>query len=106
MIKDKVVKERSDIRRRIYICEYKRKYISNSMKKTSIKKMLYPWHVNTSCLKVNNSDSAVFINKIMDEYNHNLNTEAIVFREDKKFSEEMMNDIQLLTKHCKIRATV
>ena len=75
------------------------------MKETSTKKMLCPWHVNASCPKVNNPDSAVFINKIVDEHNHDLNTEAIAFREDKKFSEEMMNDIQFLTEHCRMRAT-
>ena len=100
MIKDKVVKEGSDIRRRMYmyICKHGRKYTSNSMKKTSTKKMLCTWHVNASCPKVNNSDSAVFINKIVDEHNHDLNTEAIAFREDKKFSEEMMNDIYFSVK--------
>jgi hypothetical protein len=61
--------------------------------------MLYPWHVNASCPKVNNSDSAVFINKIVDEHNHVLNTEAIAFREDKRFSEEIMNDIQFLRRY-------
>ena len=42
VIKDKVVKEGNDIRRRMYICEHGRKYTSNSMKETSTKKMLYP----------------------------------------------------------------
>ena len=54
---------------------------------------------------MNNPDSAVFINKIVDEHNHDLNVEAVAFREDKKFSEEIMNDIQFLTQHCKMGAT-
>jgi len=105
MIKDKVVKKGSDIRWRMYICEHRKKYTSNSMRETSTKKMLCPWHVNASCPKVNNPDSAVFINKIVDEYNYVLNTEAIAFREDKRFSEEIMDDIQFLTEHCRIGAT-
>jgi hypothetical protein len=87
------------------ICKYKKKYASNSIKKISTKKMLYSWHVNVSCLKVNNLDSAVFINKIVDEYNHILNTETIVFRKDKRFSEKIMNDIQFLTEHYRMGTT-
>ena len=58
--------------------------------------MLCPWHVNASCSKVNNPDSAIFINKIVDEYNHMLNIKAVAFREDKRFSDEMMKNIQFL----------
>ena len=97
VIKDKVIKEGDDIRRRSYICEHGRSYTSKSMKDTSTKKMSCPWRVNASCPKVNNPDSAVFINKIVNEHNHNLNIEAIAFREEKRFSEKMMNDIQFLT---------
>ena len=75
------------------------------MRETSTKKMLCPWHVNASCPKVNNPDSAVFINKIVDEHNHVLNTKAIAFREDKRFSEEIMDDIQFLTEYCRMEAT-
>ena len=105
VIKDKVIKEGDDIRRRSYICEHGRSYTSKSMKDTSTKKMSCPWRVNASCPKVNNPDSAVFINKIVNEHNHNLNIEAIAFREEKRFSEEMMNDIQFLTQHCKMGVT-
>ena len=67
--------------------------------------MLYPWHVNASCPKVNNSDFAVFINKIVDEHNHIFNTKAIAFRKDKRFNEEIMDDIQFLTEYCRMKAT-
>ncbi len=68
--------------------------------------MLCPWHVNASCLKVNNSDSTIFINKIMNEYNHDLNIEAVAFRKDIRFSDKMMDDVQFLTQYCKIEAMV
>ncbi|CAB4436064.1 unnamed protein product [Rhizophagus irregularis] len=89
VIKDKVVKEGVEIRRRTYICEHERKYTCKSAKETSTKKMLCLWHVNASCPKVNNPDSAIFINKIVDEHNHDLSVEAVKFREDKKFNDEM-----------------
>lgn len=41
----------------------------------------------------------------MDEHNHELNIEAIAFREGKKFSNEMLEDIEFLTNYCKMGAT-
>ena len=105
VIKDKVVKEGDTIRRRLYICEHGKKYTSKSNKNTSTKKMSCQWHVNASCPKENNPDSAIFINTMVDEHNHGLNIEAVAFREDKRFSDEMMDDIQFLTQHCKLGAT-
>ncbi|CAB4411947.1 unnamed protein product [Rhizophagus irregularis] len=67
--------------------------------------MLCPWHVNAFCPKVNNPDSTIFINKIVDEHNHDLSVEAVKFREDKKFNDEMVRDIQFMTDHCKMGAT-
>ena len=93
VIKDKVVKEESDIRQRMYICKHRKKYAFNSMRETSTKKMLCPQHVNASYPKVNNLDSAVFINKIVNEYNYIFNIEAIAFRKDKSFNKEIMDDI-------------
>ncbi|PKC55205.1 hypothetical protein RhiirA1_542610 [Rhizophagus irregularis] len=61
--------------------------------------MLCPWHVNASYPKVNNPDSAIFINKIVDEHNHDLSVEAVKFREDKKFNDEIVRDIQFMTDH-------
>jgi len=54
---------------------------------------------------VNNSDSTIFINKIVDEHNHDLNIKAVAFREDIRFSDEMIDDVQFLTQHCRIGAT-
>jgi hypothetical protein len=67
--------------------------------------MSCPWCVNASCPKMNNPDSTIFVNKIVDEHNHDLNIETIAFRKDKRFSDEMMDDIQFLTQHCKMGAT-
>jgi len=105
VIKDKVEKVEGIIRRRIYICEHGKEYRSKSTKESKTKKMLCPWRVNASCPKVNNPDSAIFINKIVDEHNHVLNIEAVAFREDKRFSDEMMENIQFLTQQCNMRVT-
>lgn len=106
IIKDRVTKEGDYIRRRTYICEHGKKYTSNSSKDTSTKKISCPWRLNASCPKENNPNFSVFINKIVDEHNHELNIEVIAFREGKKFSNEMLEDIQFLTNHCKMGATV
>ncbi|CAB5383106.1 unnamed protein product [Rhizophagus irregularis] len=105
VIKDKVIKKGVEIRKRTYICEYGRKYTCKSAKETSTKKMLCSWHVNVSYPKVNNPDFAIFINKIVDEHNHDLSVEAVKFGEDKKFNDEMVRDIQFMTDHCKMGAT-
>src|SRR3954449_12446405 len=86
VIKDRVYREGDIIRRRVYICEHGKNHESNSMKATSTKRTSCPWHINASCPKSNNPNSTVFINKIVDEHNHDLNTEAIAFEESKKFS--------------------
>ena len=97
VIKDRVTREGDKIRWRVYICEHGKKYSSNSNKATSSKKILCPWHVNASCPNTNNPNSAIFIKTIVDEHNHDLSIEAAAFREDKRFSDEIMEDIQFLT---------
>ena len=106
MIKDKVVKEENNIKKRTYICKHERKYIFKSTKEISTKKMLYPWYINASCSKVNNLDSTIFINKIVNEHNHNLNIKVVAFRKNKRFSNKMMDDIQFLTQHYRIGVMV
>ncbi|CAG8840285.1 2596_t:CDS:2, partial [Gigaspora margarita] len=81
-------------------------YESNSSKKTGSKKILCPWHVNASCSKLKNPNSLVFINKIIDTHNHELSVDAITFEQEKKFSNEMINDIEFLTQHCRIGTTI
>lgn len=54
---------------------------------------------------MDNPDSAILVNKIVDEHNHDLNIEMVAFREDKRFNEEMMEDIQFLTHYCRMGAT-
>lgn len=106
VIKDRVVKEKEGlVRKRRYICEHGKKYVSNSNKDTSTKKMLCPWRSNATCPKSNNPESVVFISNIVDEHNHELNIDAVVFREDKKLNNKMMEDIQFLTNSCKMGAT-
>ncbi|CAB4442087.1 unnamed protein product [Rhizophagus irregularis] len=53
--------------------------------------MLYLWYINASYSKLNNPDSAIFINKIVDEHNHDLSIKAVKFREDKKFNDKMFS---------------
>ena len=102
-----LTKEGDKIRQRAYICEHGGKHIFNpdSNKATLSKKISCPWHVNASCPNKNNPCSSVFITKIVDEHNHDLNIEAAMFEEEKKFSNEMIKDIRFLTQHCKLGAT-
>ncbi|CAG8729724.1 18098_t:CDS:2, partial [Gigaspora rosea] len=106
VIKDRISRENDIIRRRTYVCEHGRRYESNSNKETGTKKILCSWHVNASCPKSRNPDSAIFINTIVDEHNHELNIDVITFEQEKKFSKEMVDDIEFLTKHCRIGATI
>ncbi|CAG8821293.1 40328_t:CDS:2, partial [Gigaspora margarita] len=39
-------------------------------------------------------------------HNHELSVDAITFEQEKKFSNEMINDIEFLTQHCRIGATI
>ena len=107
VIKDRVTREGDKIRRRVYICEHGKQHAfkSNTNKESSSKKISCPWRVNASCPNENNPDSAIFINKIVDEHNHDLNIGAVVFREERRFDNEMMEDIQFLTHHCRMGAT-
>ena len=105
IIKDRVTKEGDKIRRRSYICEHGKKYSTNSKKETSTKKLMCPWRVNASCPHENNPGSAIFITKIVDDHNHVLNIEAVAFRDEKRFCDEIMEDIQFLTEHCKMGVT-
>ena len=105
IIKDRVTKEGGSIRKRTYICEYGKKYTSKSNKDTSTKKLSCPWHLNASCPKGNNPDSLIHITTVVDEHNHELNIEGAAFKEEKRFSDEMMEDVQFLTNNCKMGAT-
>ncbi len=55
--------------------------------------MSYSWYVNTFYSKVNNSDFIIFINKIINEYNYNLNIKVVIFRKSKRFSNEIIDVI-------------
>ncbi|CAG8734206.1 10950_t:CDS:2, partial [Funneliformis caledonium] len=57
--------------------------------------------VNTSCPKNKNPDTSVFVNKIVDKHNHELNKDRIEFEKSKKFTGEMMDDIKFMTISCK-----
>ncbi|CAG8692325.1 37731_t:CDS:1 [Gigaspora margarita] len=105
VVKDHVDRKNNIIRRRTYVCQHGLHYGSNSNKETGTKKMRCPWHVNASCPKQKNLNSAVFINMVVNKHNHKLNIDAIMFKHEKKFSKEIMNDIEFLTQHCRIGAT-
>ncbi|CAG8628394.1 20028_t:CDS:2 [Cetraspora pellucida] len=105
VVKDYVDHENNVIRRRTYVCQHSRYYESNSNKETDTKKMRCPWHINASCPKNKNPSSAVFINKVINEHNHELNIDAILFEHEKRFNKEMIDDIKFLTQHCRMGAT-
>jgi MULE transposase domain len=105
VIKDRVTKEGGFIRKRTYICEHGKKYTSKSNKDISTKKLSCPWHLNASCPKGNNPDSLIYVTTAVDEHNHELNLGAVAFNEEKRFSDEMMEDVQFLTNNCKMGAT-
>jgi hypothetical protein len=46
----------------------------------------------------------IFIKKIVDEHNHDLNIGAVAFKEERRFNNEMIEDIQFLKHHCKMGA--
>jgi len=106
LIKDRVTHDAEGItRRRTFICDHGRTYKSNSTKDTTTKKLNCPFSINVSCLKNNNPDGLVIINKINDTHNHQLNRQMIEFEETKKFTPEMIEDIKFMTIHCKFGAT-
>ena len=41
----------------------------------------------------------------MDNHNHNLRIDSILFEQNKRFNKEMMEDVQFLTQHCKMGVT-
>jgi hypothetical protein len=105
VIKDRVTREGNNIRRRVYICEHGKQHVFKSNRESSSKKLSCPWRVNASCPNENNPDSAIFIKKIVDEHNHDLNIGAVAFKEERRFNNEMIEDIRFLTHHCKMGAT-
>ncbi|CAG8737110.1 9659_t:CDS:2 [Funneliformis caledonium] len=83
----------------------KRTYESNSNKDTGSKRTHCPFLINTSCPKNKNPDTSVFVNKIVDKHNHELNKDRIKFEESKKFTSEIIDDIKFMTISCKFGAT-
>ena len=65
IIKDRVVRKEGFIRRRTYICEHGKQWISKSQKDTSSKKISCSWRLNAFCLKENNTNFSIFINKVV-----------------------------------------
>ncbi|CAB5368994.1 unnamed protein product [Rhizophagus irregularis] len=55
--------------------------------------------------KNKNPEGLVSINKINEDHNHPLNRLIIEFKESKKFTMEMIEDIKFMTIHCKFDAT-
>ena len=105
LVKDRVFRENGVLRRRTFVCNHSRIYNSTSSKDTSTKKMQCPFLINTSCLKTNNPEAFITINKFVNEHNHTLNRNMIEFEEAKKFTYPMMEDIRFMTMDCKFGAT-
>ncbi|CAB5383505.1 unnamed protein product [Rhizophagus irregularis] len=93
------------IRHRTFICSHGRTYESNSSRNTATKKLNCPFSINVSCPKNKNPEGLVSINKINEDHNHPLNRSIIEFKESKKFTMEMIEDIKFMTIHCKFGAT-
>ncbi|CAG8468303.1 10502_t:CDS:2, partial [Racocetra fulgida] len=106
LIKDQVTCEDGIIRRRTYLCNHSRSYESTSEKDTSIQKMRCQFLINVSCPKTNNPDKTIIVNKIVNEHNHILNCDAIEFRDEKKFTDKMIENVKFMTVCCKFGATV
>ncbi|CAG8634869.1 10446_t:CDS:2, partial [Scutellospora calospora] len=94
------------LRRRTYLCDHSGFYESNIEKNTNTKKMQCPFHINVSCLKVNNIESSILINKIEDSHNHLLDQGRIMFEDRKQFTAEMLADVKFMTENCKFEATI
>ncbi|CAG8755347.1 3061_t:CDS:2 [Cetraspora pellucida] len=94
------------LHRRTYLYDYGEFYKSNTEKDTVTKKMQCSYLVNASCPKFNNIEHSIFINKIVDTYNHLLNKSRIMFKDKKQFTAEMLANVKFMTKNCKFGATV
>src|SRR5688572_5598383 len=62
--------------------------------------------INTSCLKANNPESLITVNKFLNKHNHTLNHNMIEFEDAKKFTYPMMKDIRFITMDCKFGTTI
>ncbi|CAG8632338.1 4870_t:CDS:1 [Cetraspora pellucida] len=69
------------------------------------KKLNCPFLVNVSYSRIKNSEELVFVNKVVKDHNHVINREMIKFKESKKFTKEMIDDIKFITVSCKFDAT-
>ncbi|CAG8780196.1 17330_t:CDS:1, partial [Racocetra fulgida] len=49
--------------------------------------------------------NSVIVNKIVNEHNHLLNPRRIEFEDNKKFNDEMLEDVRFMTLFCKFGAT-
>ncbi|CAG8739279.1 34464_t:CDS:2, partial [Gigaspora margarita] len=101
IIKDRVFKDDNIVRRRSYICEYRKRYESKSKQKTFTKKILCPWHLNVSCPS-NNGE--ITVNTIVNEHNYELSIESIQFQQDKIFNQDILDDIKFMTEYCNMGA--
>ncbi|CAG8599149.1 1233_t:CDS:1 [Cetraspora pellucida] len=104
--KDHIHREDGIIRRCTYLCDHAHSYDLKLQKDTVTKKMNCSFLVNALCLKSNNPEYYIYINKIVDNNNHLLSIKMISFEESKNFTSEIMDDIKFLTSHCKFGATV
>ncbi|RIB20691.1 hypothetical protein C2G38_2178619 [Gigaspora rosea] len=50
-------------------------------------------------------DNKGFINKIVDQHNHELDVARIQFEQNKNFTQDMLEDVKFMTEHCNMGAT-
>ncbi|CAG8551862.1 12152_t:CDS:2 [Funneliformis mosseae] len=88
-----------ELRKRTFICERSGKPQKNKEdKKPDSKKILCPWHVNLSLPEKNNVEKLIIVTKFVDHHNHELHP--------KDFTVQVIQDVEILTKHCKVGAVI
>ncbi|CAG8691749.1 17882_t:CDS:2 [Funneliformis caledonium] len=88
-----------ELRKRTFICERSGKPQKNKEdKQPDSKKILCPWHVNLSLPEKNNVEKLIIVTKFVDHHNHELHP--------KDFTVQVIQDVEILTKHCKVGAVI
>ena len=86
------------------MCDHGCFYKLNLIRNTVIKKTQCSFIINVLCLKINNPENNIIINKIVDNYNHSPNRSQIKFEDCKRFTDEILVDIKFITENCKFEA--
>ncbi|CAG8764329.1 10394_t:CDS:2, partial [Cetraspora pellucida] len=97
IVKDRVHRNENIVHRQTFLYEHSHSYDSISNKNTKTKKMQCLFLINASCLKINNPEGSVIVNKIIFDYNYPVNYELVEFENAKKFTNLMLEDIKFMT---------